>query len=268
VILQRILAVVEERLRERMQARPLREIERMAADAPAPRKFAAAVAAGAGDLGLIGELKKASPSAGVIRDPFDVVELAGALTRGGADALSVLTEADHFQGALDNLSAVADTGLPRLQKDFVVHEYQVLEGRAAGADAVLLIAEALDAPRAESLCALALDLGMDVLYESHDPVHVRRVAQRATRDPQRILVGINNRDLRTFDVRLDATLRALEEIPRGLCVVSESGIHTPEDALALRDAGARGILVGESLMRADDVEEAARTLLAAVRATQ
>jgi indole-3-glycerol phosphate synthase len=216
MILRQIVQVVEGRVQERMRRRPLSAVERAAADAEVARGFAAAVAAGEGGMGLIAELKKASPSAGVIREDFDVGELSVALARGGANALSVLTEADHFQGSLDSLEVAAHAGLPCLQKDFVLHEYQILEGRAAGADAVLLIAEALEAARAEQLCTLALDLGMDVLFESHDVAHTRRAATRAERDPERVLVGINNRDLRTFEVSLDVTRRALDELPKGL----------------------------------------------------
>ncbi len=267
VILQQITQVVAMRMHERMQRRPLRDVERDAVDAPPPRGLVRALGAASGALGLIAELKKASPSAGVIRADFDVSRLAAALAAGGADALSVLTEVDHFHGSLENLRYAGDAGLPRLQKDFVLHEYQVLEGRAAGADAVLLIAEALENDKAESLCALALDLGMDVLFESHDPEQLRRAATRAERDPDHVLVGINNRDLRTFDVALDVTLRALQELPAGLHVVSESGIHSAADARRLRDAGACAILVGEALMRSEDVEEAVRMLLSAVRET-
>jgi len=266
MILQRILEAVEARVQQRMRRVPLREVEHRAANVPMARGFAAAIASADGGLGLIGELKKASPSAGVIREDFDVVELAAALARGGANALSVLTETDHFEGSLANLEAAAGCGLPRLQKDFVLHEYQVLEGRAAGADAVLLIAEALEPARGAALCALALELGMDVLYESHDPAHVRRVTALAERDPTRVLVGVNNRDLRHFDVDIEVTRRALREVPAGLLVVSESGIHTPADVRSLRDAGARGILVGERLMRSPDVEEATRVLRSGIAA--
>jgi indole-3-glycerol phosphate synthase len=268
MILDAIVRVVERRLQERMAQRSLREVEQAVADAEAPRGFARAVEAAPGRLGLIAELKRASPSAGVIRDEFDVAGLASDLTRGGADALSVLTERDHFQGDLANLEHAAGAALPRLQKDFLLHEYQVLEGRAAGADAVLLIAEVLGARRSQELCTLALDLGMDVLFESHAPDSIRRVASTAERQPERILVGVNNRNLRTFDVSLGVTLRALQELPSGLLVVSESGIGSPDDVRLLRAAGARGILVGESLMRALDPEGAARDLMQGVRAAE
>lgn len=264
MILQRILDDVEARMRERMQERSMSSLEREAAEAPPTRGFARAIATAAG-IGLIAELKRSSPSAGVLRDPFDVGKLAASYARGGANALSVLTEADHFGGSLANLQAAAASGLPRLQKDFLLHEYQVLEARAAGADAVLLIAEALDEARSEQLLALALDLDMDVLFESHQPAMLHFVTRLAERDPARILVGINNRDLRTFEVSLDVTLRALGELPTELRVVSESGIRTAEDVRRLQAAGVRGILVGESLMRQADVEAATRELLRLAR---
>lgn len=264
MILQRILEDVQARMRERIRERPLSVVERAAGEAPATRGFASAVTAAAG-IGLIAELKRASPSAGVLRDEFDVGKLAASYARGGANALSVLTEADHFKGSLANLQAAAACGLPRLQKDFLLHEYQVLEARAAGADAVLLIAEVLDEARSEQMLALALDLGMDVLFESHQPALLQRVSRLAERVPERIFVGINNRDLRTFEVSLDVTLSALEELPAELGVVSESGIHSAEDVRRLHAAGVRGILVGESLMRQEDVEAATRDLLRLVR---
>jgi indole-3-glycerol phosphate synthase len=265
VVLERILRSVEAAVAARKARCPLEEVERAALAAPAPRGFARALASARGGLGLVAELKKASPSAGLLRADFDVGSLAVALASGGADALSVLTEREHFQGDLANLELAAPAGLPRLQKDFLLEAYQVFEGRAAGADAVLLIAEALDPRRGESLCRLALELGMDVLYEAHGRDEVRRVARVAERHPDRIAVGINNRDLRTFAVSLDTSLAALRELRGDLLVVSESGIRDAADVLRLRDAGARGILVGESLMRTADVSAAVRSLLASVR---
>ena len=265
-MLEPILEAVRFRLRERQQRRPLRNVERDAAAAPAPRGFAAALARAPHGLGLIAELKKASPSAGLLRADFDVPELAAAYARGGASALSVLTESDHFQGRLDNLDAAGEAGLPRLQKDFMLEEYQLFEARAAGADAILLIAEMLPPPRAAELVALGLDLGLDVLYEAHDPAGWRQAARLAEKHPERVLVGINNRDLRTFEVRLETSLRALDELPRGLHVVSESGIRDAQDVVRLRAAGASAILVGESLLRQADVEAAARALLSGLRA--
>jgi indole-3-glycerol phosphate synthase len=209
----------------------------------------------------VAEIKQASPSAGLLRADFDVEKLSTAYARGGAQALSVLTEREHFGGGLADLERAAGAELPLLQKDFVLSEYQVLEGRAAGADAVLLISEALAAERARELARVALDLGMDVLYEAHDPANIRRVAGLAERDPERVLVGVNNRNLRTFEVTLETSLAALRELPRWLFVVAESGIRSGEDLRRLRDAGARAALVGETLMRAPDVETATRALV-------
>jgi indole-3-glycerol phosphate synthase len=261
MILEQILAATRDSLAARARHRPLGALERDAVVAPRPRRFAAAIAGAPGRLGLIAELKKASPSAGVLRDPFDVEAIAAAYAAGGASALSVLTEALHFQGALASLERAGAAGLPCLQKDFLVSEYQVFEGRAAGADAVLLIAEALDRDRADDLANLALELGMDVLYEAHDTANVRRVIEAAEREPERILVGINNRDLRTFEVHLETSLRVCRDVPPGLLLVAESGIRSAEDVRRLRHAGARGMLVGESLLRATDIEAAVRALL-------
>jgi indole-3-glycerol phosphate synthase len=260
-MLDALVANARRSVRERERRRPLGAVERAAADAPAVRGFAGALATVPVRLGLIAELKKASPSAGVLRPDFEVAALAQAFARGGAQALSVLTEQEHFQGALENLERAHEVGLPLLQKDFVVSEYQVLEGRAHGADAVLLIAEALPPERLRELAQLALDLGMDVLCEAHEPRNVRRMASEAERHPERVLVGVNNRDLSTFEVSIETSIRALADLPRGLLVVAESGIRTGDDLVRLRDAGARGALVGEGLMRQPDLEAATRALL-------
>jgi len=231
----------------------------------APLGFVAALV-GAQGIGLIAELKRASPSAGLLRDPFPVAQLADELVAGGADCLSVLTEADHFQGSLENLQLAATAAVPRLQKDFVLSEYQVMEGRVSGADAVLLIAEALEPARAAQLGSFAISLGMDVLYEAHSPAALRQVVALAETDPQRILVGINNRDLQTFNVDLSTTTRALEWLPAELRVVGESGIHNAEDVRRMRDAGACAILVGETLMRQPALTDAVQQLMQDVRA--
>jgi indole-3-glycerol phosphate synthase len=262
MILDAILASTRDRVAVRQRRRSTSVLERAALDAPAPRGFARAVAAAPAQFALIAELKPASPSAGILRQPFDAVELATAYAAGGATALSVLTETEFFAGSYTMLERVAELGLACLQKDFVVSEYQILEGRAAGADAVLLIAEALPGDRDRELVQFALDLGMDVLYEAHAPKLVRRVAGIAERDPERVMVGVNNRDLQTFAVRLETSLEACRELPPGLLVVAESGIRTAADVRRLRLAGLRAILVGESLLRATDVEAATRELLA------
>jgi indole-3-glycerol phosphate synthase len=262
MILDAILTRTRTDVAARRARRPLRELEGAIAALPPARGFAAALARAPGGIGLIAELKRASPSAGTLRQEYDVPALASAYARGGAACLSVLTDTPFFQGDLAHLEAAAAPGLPRLQKDFVLDEYQVLEGRVAGADAVLLIAEALPRDRRQALAALALDVGLDVLCEAHVPALVREIATLAERSPEHILVGVNNRDLRTFAVTLETSLAALRELPAGLRIVSESGIRTAADVVRLRDAGACGILVGEGLLRAEDVEAAARALLA------
>jgi indole-3-glycerol phosphate synthase len=263
-MLQRLVRTAAAQAAARERRIPFEQVEKYASEAPAPKGFATSLSA-AVEIGLIAELKRASPSAGRIRDTFEVPELAAELTRAGADCLSVLTEPVHFQGALQNLglAAVADT--PRLQKDFILSEYQVWEGRASGADAVLLIAEALAAARVRTLSDLALSLGMDVLIEAHSSERVRDVERLAARAPDRILVGINNRDLDSFRVDLQTTLDIIPQVSKELHVVGESGIRTPEDVGRLRDAGVGSILVGESIMRQADVGLAVRHLLSAVR---
>lgn len=265
MILDAILERTRADVASRHARRPLRELERAAAEAPPPRGFAAALARSPHGIGLVAELKKASPSAGILRQDFDVGALAAAYARGGATCLSVLTDTPFFQGDLDNLQLASAPGLPCLQKDFLLDEYQVLEGRAAGADAILLIAEVLPPERRLALAMLGLDLGMDVVCEAHDLEHVRSVASLAERAPDRIVVGVNNRDLRDFTVSLATTFTALQELPPGLVILAESGVHSADEVVRLRDAGARGILVGESLLRAADVEAATRALLAGVR---
>jgi len=265
VNLEAILARTRIDLAARRDRRPLRSVERAAADAPAARGFASALARSAGGIGLVAELKKASPSAGVLRHPFDAAALAASYARGGATCLSVLTDVPFFQGGLEVLETAASARLPRLQKDFILDEYQVLEGRAAGADAFLLIAEALPMDRMFTLAMLGLDLGIDVVCEAHALERVRAVTSIAERAPDRIVLGVNNRDLNTFMVSLETSFEALRQLPRGLLVMAESGIRTADDVVRLRDAGARGILVGEALLRAADVERATRELLSGVR---
>lgn len=264
MILDEILEAARDGVSARRRRRSFSAVERAALDAPAPRGFARAIANATGGIGLVAELKPRSPSAGVLREPFDGRAIARAYHDGGAVALSVLTEVAYFGGGYDLLESVSDIGPPCLQKDFVLSEFQILEGRAAGADAVLLIAEALSPDRAQELIAMSLELGLDVLYEAHDLKQVHRVATAAERHPERVLIGVNNRDLRTFDVQLETSLRACRELPAGLLVVAESGIRTAEDVQRLRAVGARGMLVGESLLRAPDIETATRALLAPV----
>jgi indole-3-glycerol phosphate synthase len=238
------------------EARPERELQAAVADAPPVRSFFEPLAA-PGPIKLIAEVKKASPSQGVIRADFDPVAIAEQYTAAGATCLSVLTDQPFFQGRLEFLTAIRRAvSLPLLRKDFIIDPYQVWEARVAGADAVLLIAECLDDCRLRQLHQLILDLGMVPLVEFYEPANLPRVlAAGAT------LIGINNRDLRTFQVDLQHTVRLRPQIPDECVLVGESGIHSHEDARRLQDAGVDAMLVGEHLMRQPDLQAAVRQLL-------
>lgn len=235
---------------------PAEKLQAELSAAPPVRDFAAALRAAA-DMGLIAEVKKASPSAGIIRVDFDPVRIAAAYQSAGASCLSVLTDEHFFQGHLDNLKAIRTaTRLPLLRKDFLIDRYQVLEARTAGADCILLIAECLDDCTLRDLYFYAAELGMESLIEIHDPANLERVLKL---DPA--LVGVNNRDLRTFVVDLNHTLEIIPRVPRSTLLVSESGIRTRADVECLKARGVRAILVGESLMRAPDIVVATRELV-------
>ena len=238
---------------------PERELERRAAAIPPARDFGGALLRPG--MRVIAEVKKASPSAGVIRPDFDPVAIARAYERGGADCLSVLTDEHFFQGHLRYLTAAREaTRLPVLRKEFVLDRYQLVEARAAGADAVLLIAEILPGDRLKTLFDEATALGLHVLVELHDAEELPRVI-----DSGATLIGINNRDLRTFHTSLDHTLELLPNVPPGRAVISESGIRTRADLDRLEAAGVKGVLVGESLMRAPDVAAALMALRGTAR---
>jgi indole-3-glycerol phosphate synthase len=227
------------------------ELERRAAGKPPTRDFAGAIAK-RGQVGVIAEVKKASPSAGLIRPDFDPVAIARTYEQHGAAAISVLTDRDFFQGELEYLTAVRSrVSCPVLRKDFILDHYQLLEARVAGADAVLLIAECLPGGLLKSLHEQATDLGLQTLMEFHDAEELPRVLETGCR-----VIGINNRDLRSFKTRLGLTLELLPKIPEDRVVVSESGIGTHEDLIVLGKAGAKAVLVGESLMRSADIGEA------------
>lgn len=224
--------------------------------APPPRDFFGALAV-EGEVRLIAEVKKASPSQGVIRADFHPVEIALTYARHGAACLSVLTDEHFFQGSLEYLRQVrAAVELPVLRKDFILDEYQLWEARLAGADAVLLIAECLDDCRLRKLHNAALDLGLTPLVELYDEANVTRVLDAGV-----ALIGVNNRDLRTFEVDLERTLRLRERIPPECVLVAESGIRTRADVLRLQAAGVDAMLVGESLMREADIGAAVDRLL-------
>jgi indole-3-glycerol phosphate synthase len=246
-ILDRIVASKRQEIEQAQAHRPAAELERQLSTAPLVRDFRAALE-GPG-VQVIAEVKRASPSAGVIRADFDPVAIARTYAEHGAACISVLTDAPFFQGHLSYLAQVrAAVAVPLLRKDFILDRYQLLEARLAGADAVLLIAEILDDAALPALVRQAHELGMQALVELYDAVNLPRVAASGAR-----LIGINNRDLRTFVTRLEHTLGLAPQVPADRCLVSESGIRTRDDVLRLEAAGVRAILVGETLMRAGDI---------------
>jgi indole-3-glycerol phosphate synthase len=259
-LLAEICARKREAVAAAQAARPLALVERDAAAAAPPRGFIAALERrlAAGSYGLIAEIKRASPSRGLIRADFAPAELAQAYARGGAACLSVLTDTPYFEGRPEHLEAARDAvALPALRKDFMLDPWQIAEARAMGADCVLLIMAALADGEAAALEAAALRWRMDVLVEVHDRGELIRALRLETR-----LIGINNRNLSTLKVDLGVTEDLARGIPRDRLLVSESGLRTPADLARMARAGARCFLVGESLMAEPDVEAATRALLA------
>jgi indole-3-glycerol phosphate synthase len=249
-ILQRILARKAEELAERSTKLPLKELSARVQDMPDTRGFAAAIEAkiAEGLPAVIAEVKKASPSKGVIRAEFDPAAIARSYEAGGAACLSVLTDKDFFQGSEDFLQqARAACSLPVLRKDFIIDPYQVYEARAIGADCILLIVAALGDADLLELSLLAADLDLDVLCEVHDAEELERA--QAVPVP---LIGVNNRNLRTFHTSLDNSLELQELMEYDRILVAESGIHTPDDVARLREAGINAFLIGEAFMRAAD----------------
>ena len=256
-ILNKILATKAEEVAAAKAALPLDEIKRKAAAAAPARDFLAAIHAkhAAAQPALIAEVKKASPSKGLIRADFNPVEIALAYERAGAACLSVLTDAPYFQGAPEYLQQVkAAVALPVLRKDFMIDDYQVYQARAWGADAILLIAAALEAAQLEALEYTAHELGMTVLLELHDQSELAKCRKLTTK-----LVGVNNRNLRTFDVSLQQTLDLLPELG-GKTVVTESGITGKADVAFMQNHGVHTFLIGETFMRADNIEAAVKSL--------
>jgi indole-3-glycerol phosphate synthase len=261
-VLSRIAAYKRQEVAAAKARRPLKALIQDAMDAPLPRGFRAALEARktAKRPALIAEIKKASPSAGVIREDFDPEELARDYERGGATCLSVLTDTPSFQGAAEDLAAARNaTSLPVLRKDFMLEPYQVVQSRALAADCVLIILAMVKDHAAKALLAAAKDWGMDALVEIHNEAELdRALGLDAT------LIGINNRDLKTFVTDLNTCVRLKPRVPAECHVVAESGISTPNDLGRLARAGITSFLVGESLMRAPDVEAATHALLAGV----
>lgn len=255
-ILDEIIARKIQEVDRARQTVPFSELEARLSAAPVPRGFLAALRQAAPPA-LIAEVKKASPSAGLIRADFDPVSIALQYQSAGAACLSVLTDEHYFQGHLDFLAAIRQVvRIPVMRKEFIIDRYQIAEARAVGADCVLLIAECLDDTQLHDLYGYARSLGMDVLIELYDLPNVSRVLATGTQ-----LLGINNRDLRTFVTSLEHTFTLQRQIPADVLLVSESGIATAADMQRLRSAGVGAVLVGESLMRQPDIAVAVRNLL-------
>lgn len=258
-ILAEICRAKRDHVRKQMAISSFAELEQRIAAAEPTRGFINALRATVADgqYGLIAEIKKASPSRGVIRDDFNPIALAKAYQRGGATCLSVLTDEPYFQGADVYLTGARNAvSLPVLRKDFMIDPYQIVESRAIGADCVLLIMAALSDDQAQELEGEAIDLDMDVLIEVHDNDELERALRLASP-----LIGVNNRNLKTLDVDLATSDSMLSRFPADRIAVSESGLYTPDDLARMAKAGAQCFLVGEALMRQDDVEEATRSLL-------
>lgn len=257
-ILTRIITVKAQEVIAAQLARPFAEVESEARAAAAPRGFERAIRQriAGGALAVVAEIKRASPSRGILRDPFDPGAIAASYEKAGATCLSVLTDRPFFQGAPEFLvEARAACALPALRKEFIIDEYQVAESRSLGADAILLIVAALDDARLAALEACAFDYGMDVLIEVHDRAELDRAFKLRTP-----LVGINNRNLRSFTVSLRTTIDLLPSVPAGKLVVTESGILTQGDVASMRRHGVAAFLVGEAFMRAPDPGAALQAL--------
>ena len=252
-ILKKILACKHEEIAERSAQVSIPQLIEKARTASAPRGFAAAIAAkiAAGQSGVIAEIKKASPSKGVIREDFDPAAIAQSYEKGGACCLSVLTDVDFFQGADEYLKmARSASTLPVIRKDFIIDEYQIYEARAMGADCILLIVSALSEQQLNQLHEVARSLGMDVLIEVHDKAELD-IALKLDNP----MVGINNRNLHSFEVSLENTYQLLSKIPDDKIVITESGIHSPADVAAMRQHNVNAFLVGEAFMRSEEPGE-------------
>lgn len=255
-MLERIIEKKRERLAYSKSSVSVNELKRKIEAADSPRDFHGAIRRDGGDIKLIAELKKASPSKGLIREDFNPREIARIYDR-HADAISVLTEEDFFQGDLTYIEEVKGvTERPVLRKDFIFDEYQIYESRAAGADAILLIETVLDTAQADEYLHMARELGMAVLFEVHDMKELDR-ALRVEAD----IIGINNRDLKTLNIDMETTFLLKREMPGGKTVVSESGIEAREDVARLKEAGVDAMLIGTAIMKAMDMEKKIKELI-------
>ncbi|MGH7171900.1 MAG: indole-3-glycerol phosphate synthase TrpC [Gemmataceae bacterium] len=255
-ILDGIVAYKRQEIAAARQQVPDAILEQRLGEAPSPRDFRAALESGP-SMALIAEVKKASPSAGLLRADFDPVTIARIYEQNGAACISVLTDEPSFHGHLNYLSAIrAAVACPLLRKDFILDRYQLLEARLAGADAVLLIAEILDETALPRLLRQAAELGLQALVELYDRANLPRVLASGAR-----LIGINNRDLHTFQTRLEHTLDLIADLPSEVCLVSESGIRTRGDLERLQTAGVRAVLIGETFMRSSDIGAKLRELI-------
>lgn len=259
-ILKKIIARKHEEIAERSAKVTIEDLKQRIATASPPRGFVKAINSrlAKGQAAVIAEIKKASPSKGVLREDFQPAQIAQSYARGGAACLSVLTDADYFQGHEDYLQqARVACELPVIRKDFIIDPYQVYEARAIDADCILLIVAVLEDERMQALSALAHELGMDVLVEVHDAEELQRALELDIP-----LLGINNRNLRTFETSLNTTLDLLDKVPEDRIVVTESGIHTKEDVALMRNHHVNTFLVGEAFMRADEPGEKLAELFA------
>lgn len=255
-ILEKILTHKRDEVENALRKKPLRDLMKQADQSPPTRDFLQPLMQSP-PIRLIAEVKKASPSKGVIRADFDPEAIARAYVEGGASCLSVLTDENFFQGSLETLTKIRSAvDIPLLRKDFIVHPYQVFEARVAGADAVLLIAECLSRQELRSIYQLVCELGMTALVEVYDRRNLDNVLSCGAQ-----LIGVNNRNLQTFEVDLQHTVKLKAEIPEDRWIVGESGIYSREDARMLEAAGVHAMLVGESLMRQPDIAAATRALL-------
>ena len=256
MFLERMIAIKREEINGRKTSSLLKEMRERISDLPSPRDLTKSILKN-GPMAVIAEIKKASPSAGIIQESDDLARIAGAYQAGGASAISVLTEAHFFQGALSHLRQVREAvSLPLLQKDFIIDPFQIYEGRMAGADAILLIAAILSPRQLKEFSELAESLGLVPLVEVHDEEDLEKISGLDLP-----LIGINNRNLKTLEVDLETTFRLIKRVRQGATIISESGIRNRKEVERLQEAGVRGILVGEVLMRAGDPARKIQELL-------